>query len=242
MPICSNGHDSTWDDYCSDCGVAIGGATADAAAASAAGDDAGGASTATPGADAAAAPTAPTGPSCANCSEPHDVDDVFCESCGYDFLSGSLPDPVAQAPAVVGPESAPPQGHVATTATVRFDRELMQRMVDAGELEYTGNEDLEHQIELTGVKVLIGRASRSRGVFPEIDLSELTQDPAVSSRHAMLMRADDGTWTVNDLGSTNGTYLGDATDALAPGTETALAFDTPLFVGAWTSITLTEGV
>ena len=35
------------------------------------------------------------GTACANCGEPHGPDDVFCEACGFDFLTGSLPTPEA---------------------------------------------------------------------------------------------------------------------------------------------------
>jgi pSer/pThr/pTyr-binding forkhead associated (FHA) protein len=54
------------------------------------------------------------------------------------------------------------------------------------------------RIGLTGAPVLIGRANDSTLV--------LTDDYA-STRHARISRQD-GMWVVEDLGSTNGTYLG----------------------------------
>lgn len=54
------------------------------------------------------------------------------------------------------------------------------------------------RIGLTGAPVLIGRANDSTLV--------LTDDYA-STRHARISRQD-GVWFVEDLGSTNGTYLG----------------------------------
>ncbi len=54
------------------------------------------------------------------------------------------------------------------------------------------------RIGLTGAPVLIGRANDSTLV--------LTDDYA-STRHARISEQD-GTWVVEDLGSTNGTYLG----------------------------------
>jgi hypothetical protein len=256
MPVCSNGHDSTWDDYCSECGVAIGGASVPAVAPDAGADvavaanaaDVGAAApasapdgSATPDSPAAPAAGGSASPTCPNCSEPYDTGDVFCENCGYDFLSGTLPDASqlqAASPAAAG--STPGAAIGTTIATVRFDRAYMRRMVEGDELSYSGAEDFAREIPLTGIKVLVGRLSRSRGVYPEIDVSEIIEDPAVSSRHCMLMRAGDGSWTVNDLGSTNGTYLGDATDPLQPGIETPLPLDTPIYVGAWTSITLSR--
>ncbi|MGB5757974.1 MAG: hypothetical protein WBM50_13740, partial [Acidimicrobiales bacterium] len=44
---------------------------------------------------------------CQNCDAPFGPDDMFCENCGYDFITGSLPvdgvGPVAPAPSTAGP-------------------------------------------------------------------------------------------------------------------------------------------
>lgn len=240
MAQCSNGHESTWEDYCSECGVSMApGQAAPAASAPAATPQE---SAASPVASPAALPGQPT---CSNCSEPYHPDDAFCENCGYDFLSGTLPTPdaaVANPAATSTPATAPdgsPDGPTITptAAVIRFSAKHMTRMV-SDELAYEGDQNYEARIVLTGSKVLIGRGSRSRAIFPEIDLTGHTEDPAVSSRHCMLVHLDDGSWTVNDLGSTNGTYLGEATDLLQAGVETAIDFGTPIYVGAWTSITL----
>ncbi|GAA4061215.1 MULTISPECIES: FHA domain-containing protein FhaB/FipA [Actinomadura] len=53
-------------------------------------------------------------------------------------------------------------------------------------------------IDLTGVPISIGRAN---------DSTLVVTDDYASSRHARLY-AQDGQWIVEDLGSTNGTYLG----------------------------------
>jgi len=53
----------------------------------------------------------------------------------------------------------------------------------------------------------------------------------------MLRRSGDDSWTINDLGSTNGTLLDDGTDIIAPGTELALSPSSRVFLGAWTLIT-----
>lgn len=54
------------------------------------------------------------------------------------------------------------------------------------------------RIGLTGAPVLIGRANDSTLVL---------EDDYASTRHARIS-LQDGTWVVEDLGSTNGTYLG----------------------------------
>ena len=54
------------------------------------------------------------------------------------------------------------------------------------------------QRAMTGVPITIGRAN---------DATLVVTDDYASSRHARLY-AQDGQWIVEDLGSTNGTYLG----------------------------------
>jgi hypothetical protein len=78
-------------------------------------------------------------------------------------------------------QSSPPSG----------PRQASHLLVTAGDLMGT-------RISLTGAPVLIGRASDSTLV--------LTDDYA-STRHARIS-LQEGQWVAEDLGSTNGTYLG----------------------------------
>ncbi len=96
-------------------------------------------------------------------------------------------------------------------------------------------------VPLAGIRILIGRTSSSRGIFPEIDVRALTDDPAVSSRHAMLERDASTNWTLTDLGSTNGTFLTPAAEkAIDAGTAHPIAAGTTIYLGAWTRIVLAE--
>jgi hypothetical protein len=69
---------------------------------------------------------------------------------------------------------------------------------EASHLLVTGGDLMGTRISLTGAPVLIGRAGDSTLV--------LTDDYA-STRHARIS-LQDGRWVAEDLGSTNGTYLG----------------------------------
>jgi pSer/pThr/pTyr-binding forkhead associated (FHA) protein len=85
--------------------------------------------------------------------------------------------------------------------------------------------------------VLLGRVSTSRNTRPEIDLSS---DPGVSRRHAQLT-TDGSRWFVEDLGSSNGTFVGPAAGplparAIAVGPKSELGDDDRLYVGAWTRV------
>jgi hypothetical protein len=93
---------------------------------------------------------------------------------------------------VATPPPARRRGARASTATAPSSpRGPSQLVVTEGGLQGT-------RIGLTGAPVLIGRANDSTLV--------LTDDYA-STRHARIS-LQDGMWVVEDLGSTNGTYLG----------------------------------
>jgi len=53
---------------------------------------------------------------------------------------------------------------------------------------------------------LIGRWDPDAGAFPEVDLEEVDDEAKVSRKHAVIER-NGNVLTLEDLGSTNGTYL-----------------------------------
>ncbi len=220
---CPAGHESTATDYCDVCGIAM---DPDATSLHATVD--------------APAPAAPAGAVCPNCQTTNVPDALFCESCGYDFTTGSMPRPAAApspAVAVAGPGSstAPPLDEP-WVAEVWIDPDWYADQQSSDPLPSPG---LPLVVPLQHTSVLVGRASRSRGITPDIDLST---DSGVSRRHAQL--TTDGTrWWVEDLGSSNGTYVADTVGALPttpvpPGQKTEIPADGRVYVGAWTRITI----
>lgn len=94
---------------------------------------------------------------------------------------------------------------------------------------------------LTRSAALIGRPSGSLGVRPEVDAGA---DSAVSRRHAQLT-SDGQRWWVEDLGSSNGTFVGTVgeplpTAPIPPGQRVEIDRDDRLYVGAWTRIVLRQ--
>ncbi|MBD7950799.1 FHA domain-containing protein [Oerskovia rustica] len=107
--ICPNGHASESTDYCDVCGEPMGAASS-ASAAVASGSV--GAAAGAAGTGRAAAGGEPI--TCPHCSFPAAAGALFCENCGYDFTTGSLPEPA-------GAPSAATPGSVGTAAPGPLD-------------------------------------------------------------------------------------------------------------------------
>lgn len=203
---------------------------------------------------------------CENCGTPCGPDDMFCESCGYDFITGSLPDGSAEsappageaveaeapaagilpaAPSVLDPVSGSTPAEAVAAPKVRLavavDREYFDHVVNEGEIDFPDPVPADTELELVGLELHIGRTSESRAIHPDIDVAELTGDQAVSSRHAVLQAAPDGGCTITDVGSTNGTFL-DAIDseAIAQGVAVEVKPGTAIYLGAWTRLTILD--
>jgi hypothetical protein len=125
------------------------------------------------------------------------------------------------------------------TVAVAVDREYFDAVVNDGEIDFPDPVPVDQQIDLAGSELHIGRTSESRAIHPDIDVAALTEDQAVSSRHAVLRVANDGSYTVVDVGSTNGTFVGSVdSEAITHGIPIAVEPGQPLYVGAWTRLTI----
>ena len=97
----------------------------------------------------------------------------------------------------------------------------------------------ERRIRLVGKQMRIGRRSPARDVVPEIDLADRPVDPGISRLHAVLTPAPDGTWSILDPGSANGTLVNGR--ELAVGEMVTLHEGDRINLGAWTVITVHRG-
>lgn len=238
MPTCPDGHESASADFCDTCGMRIDGASPAATA------------TATATATAAAPSGGQTCPQCGTGKT-----GMFCEVCGYDYASGTpsplvstaQPDPgalpyvgTASATNVVGSSAAEPATGPAWTAVVTADRDYFDSVIaaggpDAASIEFPGYCP-ERRFILVGQEMRIGRHSASRGLEPEIDLTGPPADPGVSHLHAVLIAQPDGTWSVLDPGSSNGTQV-NGTDVVT-GVPVPLHPGDRVSLGAWTVLTI----
>ena len=234
---CPNGHPSTATDYCDTCGAPIDAAGSGAASASAAVPS--GASPAAPPPGSAGAQT------CPNCQTQNVADALFCEACGYDFTTGAMPRAVAPVPdsaasAAPVPDPATPAAPVAPDVPLEWVVELWvdpDWYAEQDSDEPCPSPGLPAIVPLTVRSVLVGRTSKSRNIHPEVDCDG---DIGVSRRQAQL--TTDGTrWWIEDLQSSNGTYVGPDSGPLpatpiTPAQRRELSEGDRVYVGAWTRL------
>ena len=165
---------------------------------------------------------------CPNCGAPRVLGGVFCEDCGLDFATGNVPavpQHVTPAPA------ATPAPTPAVAYSIVVDVEPTGWSAEAAlRDDPTAAAPGPTTVALTESEVIIGRSTSTSVV--QIDVRELTGDPAVSRRHARLIRNTDGGYDAEDLGSANGTTLNGATLS----SRQSCPPDSILAVGAWTRL------
>ena len=232
--VCPNGHTSAAEDFCDTCGAKIDLENQPEPDPAAVEPEAG-------------APSfgAPDQQVCPNCSAPNAPDALFCEACGYDFTTGALPRGASPKESENGSGSA--EGAAAATVGSIAPAIPLEWVAEVWvDPEWYAVQEADEPMPSTGLpavvglktrSLLIGRVSPSRNIHPDIDC---TTDTGVSRRHAQLT-TDGQRWFVEDLGSSNGTFVGPASgplpeDPIPVGPRTELDDDDRIYVGAWTRI------
>jgi uncharacterized Zn finger protein (UPF0148 family) len=225
--VCPKGHQSSDQDYCSECGAKIGNGAASGAAKN------------------GAASEAEACPDCGTAREHKGV--VFCEICGYNFLTGARGEmPVSSStPVVAVPEQAP-VSVVDSTPESPSTRAVIETWTAVVSVDGSAKEPdspdaptgvAAFEVVLNKAVNLIGRTSQTRAIFPEIAID---YDDAVSHRHALLQFDADGGLVVRDIGAANGTRVN--------GTELEAMVDRPLkdgdaiTLGHWSRIMIRAAV
>jgi hypothetical protein len=213
--VCPAGHESSTTDYCDQCGAPI----APEPAAAPVGQPTeilAAVSDVDLEEDTSTSPVVQREP-CPACGAARSGDDRYCEQCGHDLLSAPSE---TQWEAIVNVDRS------------QFDRSATEGMVFPAD-------GTERRVALDGPEVRIGRrGAGAEDSTPEIDLSVEPADPGVSRRHAVLERQPDGTFSVRDLRSTNGTTVGDDPRPIGVDAVVPLADGDMIRIGAWTTITI----
>ena len=147
--------------------------------------------------------------------------------------------PVAQPvepPREKQPKGTTPLWRIEVTADrAYFDAVLADGDLDGASIQFPGDYQAQ-SYPLSGPELQIGRRSRSRGLEPEIDLAGPPTDPGISHSHAALTANEDGTWSVTDQGSANGTQVNG--HEVTPGVPVPLNDGDRVCLGAWTVLTI----
>ena len=85
------------------------------------------------------------------------------------------------------------------------------------------------EFSLSADETYIGRWDADNGIFPDVDLDSHDPEAKVSRRHARIVFKD-GNYSVEDLGSTNGTFINRGR-RLLPGNPNILSDNDELIVG-----------
>lgn len=214
---CPAGHASVDPDFCSECGNQLAPAPGSAPAA--------------PAADPSPASAAPSTTStsgahenCPMCTEVRDGSAQFCGVCGYDYVNktgGEVPQAAAPAPAVPAPNYAPP---AVTAPVASAPASLSSARID---LEIVVGKTSPRKHSLFDNESLIGRPNNKVALSLVID-----GDEGISRRQMMITRQADGTVTVRDLDSANGTKVEhDGADGTRVQVTVAVGEERPIVVG-----------
>ncbi len=211
---CLKGHESTESDYCSECGVKIVGV---------------GEAIASPIPKIPQNITLETCPACSVKREPNSGD--FCEICGYNFVTGAHGEvPIVEETGGVGDNSFSHSGTPIITWELAIAIDPSLRHPESPEAP-TNQQAITFHVNKANN--LIGRNSQARAIEPEIALDF---DNAVSHRHALLNLQSDGSLTLRDINSSNGTKLNGV--ELKPMVDVPLKEGDEFTLGHWTRITV----
>ena len=162
---------------------------------------------------------------CPNCGKQNNDTARFCEECGSKFASAEpaihetsqpasrpISNPGFRASSVTS-VGIPPlvESNGSKQEAAPEPEQVVELKSDAPAgvhsvllIERGGGANTE--FPLTGEESQIGRWDADNGIFPDIDLDAFDADAKVSRRHARIIYRN-GVFMVEDLGSTNGTFV-----------------------------------
>lgn len=143
----------------------------------------------------------------------------FCDECGTRLIAAveaaQQPDP----PAYVPPPSVNSVPRPVSVTSIGVPPIPFDAEERAAPLASEPNSGVAHaalviergdspgtEFRLVNDESTIGRWDADNGVFPDVDLDAHDSDAKVSRRHARIVR-NNGSYFIEDLGSTNGTYV-----------------------------------
>lgn len=177
---------------------------------------------------------------CQSCQSANLDSSRFCDECGSRLLAArseespayvppkpfnSVPRPVSVTSVGVPPVRIEPEhvSHVSGSNQNRSGLAHSTLTIERGDAPGT-------EFRLMNEESTIGRWDADNGVFPDVDLDAFDADAKVSRRHARIVRKDGDVYYIEDLGSTNGTYVNRGR-RLLPGNSQVLKDGDEVIVG-----------
>lgn len=178
---------------------------------------------------------------CPNCGKQNNETARFCEECGSKFAAVSSDIHETREPLGRPPSSPGFRASSVTSVGIPPIVESNGAKEPAPEpapvhptgvhslliIERGGGQDSE--FALSNEESQIGRWDADNGIFPDVDLDAFDSDAKVSRRHARIVFRN-GTYAVEDLGSTNGTFVNRGR-RLLPGSPQVLNDGDEIIVG-----------
>lgn len=165
----------------------------------------------------------------------------FCEECGEKFAAEPIFDLSGEDAISVTQTPVSPSGTV-TSVGVPALAEANGKSGDLPALPTTETKAGVHSVliierggaantefALSGEESQIGRWDADNGIFPDVDLDPFDADAKVSRRHARVIYRG-GVFVIEDLGSTNGTFVNRGR-RLLPGIPQVLSDGDEIIVG-----------
>jgi pSer/pThr/pTyr-binding forkhead associated (FHA) protein len=155
---------------------------------------------------------------CSSCQSANLDSSRFCDECGSRLLAAAPEKPPAYVPPPQQQNSMPRSVSVTSIGVppVGLEAEARSNTSNSSGGKRSGVAHATLVIErgdspgtefrLTNEESTIGRWDADNGVFPDVDLDAFDSDAKVSRRHARIVKRQDS-YFIEDLGSTNGTYV-----------------------------------
>lgn len=162
----------------------------------------------------------------------------YCDECGAPLRPNGRPSPVQRKPAP-GNAAGGNGNHAPSPGTPEFAAGRVSAGLSLSALRTAAKPHARLVIEkgrstgkqfmLSDVESQIGRWDADGGIFPDVDLDTDDPEAKVSRRHARITLSN-GQYFVEDLGSTNGTFINRG-KRLPPGQRQALCDGDEIIVG-----------
>ncbi|MBC7795625.1 MAG: FHA domain-containing protein [Pyrinomonadaceae bacterium] len=140
---------------------------------------------------------------CLRCGAENFADSLFCDECGATL---KVYETMNQTNATIVDETKTMITEDATTFAVSPSFVSNRNSGASARLVIERGKSAGKEFLLTTQEISIGRWDADNGVFPDVDLDADDPEAKISRRHARIKRSG-GTFSIEDLGSTNGTFI-----------------------------------